>query len=307
MFAKKGLSLALFFYASMVVIQCSAQTDSMTYQSCSAIAKSMTLEQAVESLTISKDANAFWGVVARAGVTGAPGPPTINIIVTINDPRVDRIRILLKEMKPVEASGLIKKKYLAELDRFKTDWETELKRNGILLGERRHSVSSLLFLCSEFCPAKEFDALFLKWHIWHRQTEYGENIDFGVTAKADELFVTNTYVNALRRRGDDLASVAKSVSRACELANIRRFSEVIDISKNRILVEQTDADYFVIRGWGDNEDLGFKSGSNNSGTLNLIQQLRGELIPEVKLYNTTIASIQKWLDDNGLTLDPASK
>lgn len=303
MIARKWLSFVSFLFASLVVIQCSAQTDLTTYRSCSAVAKSMTLEQAVESLTTSKDASPFYSAISGTGLTGEPQGSN-HFMVTIGDPRVDRIRILLEEMKPIEASELIKKKYLAEFDRFKSDWETNDVRRGIMPSLRRHSVSSLLFLCSEFCPAKEFDALFLKWHIWHRQTEFGDNLAFGVNAKADELFVANVYANALRKQGKDLASVTDSVNRCSVNAKMRRFLEMIDISKTRLFEEQTEADYFVIQGWGDNI---LTIGSINPTTLDFVQQLRGELIPEVKLYNKTIESIQKWLEVNGLTLDSASK
>jgi hypothetical protein len=303
MIANTTLSLASFFFASLVVIQCSAQTDSMTYRSCSAAAKSMTLEQAVESLTVSKDSSPFYSAISGTGLTGEPQGSN-HFMITIGDPRVDRIRILLEEMEPAVASGLIKKKYLAEFDRFKTDWEQNDVRRGIMPSLRRHSVLSLLFLCSEFCPAKEFDALFLKWHIWHRKTEFGDNLAFGINAKVDELFVANVYANAMRKLGEDLASVSESVNRACDISKMRRFREMIDTSKNRLFEEQTEADFFVIQGWGNNV---LTIGSVNPATLDFIQQLRGELIPEVKLYNTTIESIQKWLDDNDFALDPASK
>lgn len=302
MIARKWLSFVSFLFASLVVIQCSAQTDLMTYQSCSDAAKSMTLEQAIESMTTAKDSSPFFNAISAMGLTGEPQGRN-HFMITIGDPRVDRIRILLEEMTPVDASKWIKTKYLAEFDRFKTDWEKSDVRRGILPARRLHSVSSLLFLCSEFCPAKEFDALFLKWHIWHRQTEFGDNLAFGGSAKADELFVANVYANALRKRGEDLASVTDSVNRACDIAKMRRFREMIDMSKTRLFEEQTEADYFVIQGWGDNI---LTIGSVNPTTLDFVQQLRGELIPEVKQYNTTIESIQKWLEDNGLTLDPTS-
>jgi len=260
----------------------------------------LALDEAIALFTQSRSASRGYNAVQAISLAGA-NPCRIYYLSTIGDPRVERIRVLLSKMDRKEASSKAKKFYLDALKKFQEDWDDAISQGGILPDYRRHSVASFLFLCSEFCSLKEFDALYLKWEVWFRQKpEHVKTLHYGGQKMVDGLFTANIYANAMdRHSGHEVAMQA--VEKACQEAGLGQFGAPIRQSTKNIFRRDTDENtYVVIPTWGDNQHLRLRPQSGRKGDVDLHHALRCQAIPEVRTYSSAIESIKKWLEDQNL-------
>ncbi len=257
-----------------------------------------TVDENVQAI-VTDDGGVFQGLIG-AGMTSSVLDDKFARVVA--DPRLEYLHDQLTEMPEAErrrALSRIEEFYSLEIKELKNELRDVAATKSVraLRQEKEHGLRCLLFLLSQFATdySRTYDRFLMDWHVW--QQEFNREFPFAKGRGPDSHFIFHVYMAKLAQTKDHgqleatLRNLAarSSVDIPADRPNVEKYFEW------RISERSTDGEIkqrFPSLGLSTISSVLAFRGLEKDG---LIHEIRSELYPDVKLYN----SVKEWLRNLG--------